>query len=138
MNDVVERTRGGYPLSALFLLLATCAAISALLSPLARSISSGVATAGAGEVIGAGLATTLFLMVLGAVIGLHHYRRLRGVLWGVLTGAALGVLLGPLALAPVRALPAIYATSLVGALVLVGMGIAVRSWRKDGETTKSA
>ena len=73
----------------------------------------------------------MLLMVLGAVVGMHHHRRARGAVWGIVTGGILGSVLGPLSLAPIRALPAIYSVSVTGCLVVVALGVALRYGRGD-------
>ena len=113
-----------YPLSALFVLVAACAVIASLITPVVRSVADG--TIGVSEAVGASISGTLITMLLGAIVGLYHYRRLRGVLWGVLTGAVIGVIAGPVVLAPASDFPSLMSISAFGALILVLIGAGFR------------
>jgi len=125
-----RRTSGrGYPLSALLLLVTACAVITAVVAPILR----GPRQAGWGELLGASIVGAVSLGVLGLVIGLFHYSRWRGVLWGVLLGGVLGVLLGPLIFVPPASFPEVLLTAVGGAVVIVGVAAVVRltsAWPK--------
>ena len=89
-----------------------------------KSIADG--TLGVSEAMRASVTGTLITLVLGAVVGLYHYRRLRGVLWGALTGGMIGLIAGPVALAPASAFPSLMSISTSGAVVLVLIGAGFR------------
>ena len=118
-----RRTSGrGYPLSALLLLVTACAVITAVVAPILR----GPRQAGWGDLLGAAIVGAVSLGVLGLVLGLFHYSRWRGVLWGVLLGGVLGVLLGPLIFVPLASFPEVLRTAVGGALVIVGVAAVAR------------
>jgi len=118
-----RRTSGrGYPLSALLLLVTACAVITAVVAPILR----GPRQAGWGDLLGAAIVGAVSLGVLGLVLGLFHYSRWRGVLWGVLLGGVLGVLLGPLIFVPLASFPEVLLTAVGGALVIVGVAAVAR------------
>jgi len=110
-----RRTSGrGYPLSALLLLVTACAVITAVVAPILR----GPRQAGWGDLLGAAIVGAVSLGVLGLVLGLFHYSRWRGVLWGVL--------LGPLIFVPLASFPEVLLTAVGGALVIVGVAAVAR------------
>ena len=112
----------GYPLSALFVILAACAVVSALLTPVARAVVIGELTLA--QVVGASIVAAILVAMIGGVIGLYHYRPLRGAGWGVLTGGVIGLLIGPLMLAPPEAITEVVTVSIVGSIVLLITGAA--------------
>lgn len=124
MENRTDCSPHSYPLSALFVLVAACAVIASLITPVVQSIADG--TVGVSEAVGAGVTGTLVTLLLGAVVGLYHYRRLRGVLWGALTGALIGMIAGPVVVAPASAFPSLMSISAFGALVLVLIGAGFR------------
>ena len=92
MEQTDRSVHSGYPLSALFVLLAACAVVSALLAPVARALVAKVVTVE--QVAVTSFVGLLLVGLVGGVIGLYHYRPLRGVGWGVLTGGIIGALIG--------------------------------------------
>jgi hypothetical protein len=124
MNQTATRRAGGYPLIALFLVLTGCGIIAALVGPAARAVSEGkigLADALLSSVIGC-----VVVMVMGGVIGLFHYRRARGFGWGLLTGAVIGLFVGPLVLAPRESFGTIVSLSMGGAAVILLISAAFR------------
>lgn len=122
MQQTDRNVESGYPLSALFVLLAVCAVVSVLLAPVARAVVTK-------QVTWDQIAITCFFGVilvgiLGAVIGLYHYRPLRGAGWGVLTGGIIGLFIGPVMLAPPEEIGTLVTVSIVGSVVLVITGAA--------------
>ena len=109
---------------SLFLVITACGIIAALIGPAARAISAG--KIGAREVIYASLISTLIVMVTGAVVGMFHYRRARGLFWGLITGAVIGIFVGPLVLAPRESFGAVLALSFGGGAVIVLISVAFR------------
>lgn len=118
-----------YPLSALFVLVAACAVVFALLTPVVRSVATG--DVGVVEAATASAGGALCAMLIGAVIGLHHYRPLRGLGWGTLTGGIIGMLVGPVTLSPGTAFGSLVTMSLGGAAVLLitatALGLSMKS-----------
>jgi hypothetical protein len=114
------RSRGGFPLSALFVLVTIVAVLAAMLSPLARSGIDG-------RWAGGGMALCAIAgLVAGAVAGTFRRPSWLFVLIGTVIGLALGLFIGPLAGAHIAALPAILAACFGGAVAIVVVGVFVR------------
>ncbi|MBC8352994.1 MAG: hypothetical protein H8E66_13445 [Planctomycetes bacterium] len=122
MNTSDRSVQSGYPLSALFVLLAACAVVSALLSPVAHAVVARTLTLG--QVAAASIIGAILVGLLGGVIGLYHYRPLRGVGWGVLCGGIIGTFVGPIMLAPAEAIGPLVTMSIGGSIVLLITGTA--------------
>ena len=112
----------GYPLSALFLLVTAAGVVLAMVAPVVR----GPREAGFGEMLGAAIVGGVALSLLGSVLGLFHYSRWRGVLWGLLLGGVLGLFLGPMMFLPPTSLPLVLLNSLGGAVVIICVGAVAR------------
>ncbi|MEO8498834.1 MAG: hypothetical protein ABI614_27550 [Planctomycetota bacterium] len=129
MQQSDRSVQKGYPLSALFVLLAACAVVSALLAPVADAVVAKTLTVqqvGVASLIGA-----MLVGLIGGVVGLYHYRPLRGAGWGVLTGGISGVFIGPMMLAPPEATGELLTMSIGGAIVLLITGAAFGFSFKD-------
>lgn len=122
MRQTDQGLQYGYPLSALFVLLAACAVVSALLAPVAHAVVAKDLTGG--QILFASFVGAILVGVLGGTIGLYHYRPLRGAGWGVLTGAIAGTLIGPIMLAPPEAIGQLLTLSIGGSIVLLITGAA--------------
>lgn len=122
MEQTNRSVQGGYPLSALFVLLAACAVVSALLTPVVHAVVGKVLTIG--QVAGASFGGAILVGIIGGVIGLYHYRPLRGVAWGILTGGIIGTVVGPIMLAPAEAIGPLVTMSIGGSIVLLITGAA--------------
>jgi hypothetical protein len=121
-TDLPEpRPQRGYPLSALFVLIAVCAILAAMLAPVLRAAVAGRFPPDdlASVVMGSGIAIGL----LGVFIGLHHHRRRYGMGIGVATGAVMAALIGPLLLTPHRQFPSLIAAALGGSAALLLVGV---------------
>ena len=116
--------RRAFPLNILFVITAGCAILSALLTPLLRSLAGG--SIGALEASFACVGGGLFGGFIGAIVGVYHYRRGRGLMWGLLVGLLIGCALGPLSLVPVKAAPSLIGLSIAGAMLLVAIAAAFR------------
>jgi len=117
--------RRSYPLSALFILMAACAVVAALLAPLSRAVGDGrIEFSDAAE---ASVCGAVLVMLLGAVVGLYHHRRWRGLGWGILTGGAIGMFMGPVVLSPQAAFPSLLTMSLGGAAAMLAVSAMFRS-----------
>lgn len=122
MQPTNRSVQKGYPLSALFVLLAVCAVVSALLAPVANAIVTKELTVfyvAIASLIGAGV-----VGLLGGAVGLYHYRPLRGAGWGLLTGVIAGLFIGPLMLVPPEAVGPLITMSIGGSIVLLITGAA--------------
>jgi hypothetical protein len=124
MNQASSQRTRGYPLIALFLVITACGIIASLIAPAVRAIAEG--QIGGRDALYSALIGTIVVMLLGGVIGLFHYQRGRGFLWGLITGAVIGVFAGPISLAPREAFGAVLALSFGGAAVIVLISIAFR------------
>lgn len=120
MPDIEQTGRYSYPLSALFVLMAACGVATALITPVVRGVVTG--DVGIAELIGTSLGGSVVVMVLCGILGLYHYRPVRGFFWGILTGGIIGLLVGPVMVAPTKYFLSLVLTSLVGAVLLVAMG----------------
>ena len=119
----------GYPLSALFVLLAACAVVSALLAPVAHAVVAKDLTLS--QIFGASFFGAIFVGIVGGVIGLYHYRPLRGVGWGTLTGTIIGTFVGPVMMAPPEAIGRLVTMSIGGSIVMLITGAAFGFSAKD-------
>lgn len=124
MDRPPPRRTGGYPLIALFLVITACGIIASLIGPAVRAVSDG--RVGVREAIYASMISTVVVMLTGGIVGLFHYRRTRGFVWGLVTGAVIGLFVGPLVLAPREAFGAVVALSFGGAAVIVLISVAFR------------
>ncbi len=123
--DATQTTmQRGYPLGALFLLMAAIATIAAMLSPLVTALAKEqvevpiiMAVAG-----GAGL----FSVIIGAIVGLLHFRQPQGVLTGAMTGALIGPLFGPIMLVPVHEITSLCSVTIGGSILIVIVAAIVR------------
>ena len=101
-SNFEKRGPRGYPLGALFLLMAAVAALMAQLTLLAGADKPPP---------GLMLATTITTIagaIFGSIVGLHDYRRVLGANVGGIVGLCVGILAGPIsAAAESQPLPAI-------------------------------
>jgi hypothetical protein len=120
MRQAARSVQTGYPLSALFVLLAACAVVSALLTPVVHAVVAKTLTIE--QVAVASFIGAILVAKIGGVIGLYHYRPLRGAGWGVLTGGIIGTFIGPVVLAPPEAMGQLVTVSIGGSIVLLITG----------------
>ena len=121
MND---QTRRGYPLGALFVLVAASAVLVAGVTPLIRLTVQGKVEASSflfALALGAGVGLNL-----GILIGLHRYRRAAGVLVGACVGTVIGGIGGLMALLPPGQVPAAAAAMVAGSGLVVGVALVMR------------
>jgi hypothetical protein len=115
-------TRRGYSLSTLFLLVAASAVAIGMVSPVLR----GEAQVGVGDVIGASITCSMLGFVLGGLLGLFHYSRVRGVGWGLIVGTLIGAVCGPMMFIPSASLSFVFSTALGGSVVILGVATLIR------------
>jgi len=121
--------RRSFPLSALFILMAACSVVAALLAPLSRAVGSG--KIGIGTAAEASAGGAVLVMLIGAVVGLYHHRPGRGLGWGILTGGAIGMVMGPVVLSPQSAFPSLLTMSVGGAAALLAVSTMFRSAKRS-------
>ncbi len=114
MAPVPER---GYPLSALFLLIAACAIPIAMSTAAGRAMAPG--NSGPSRLLLASLWGSTATMLLGTALGLHHYRPGLGIIAGGMAGAIVGSMAGPMVLASKEDFPTMIALAGGGSVVLV-------------------
>ncbi len=131
MVEDLSQTRRGYPLSALFGLVAACAIILALVAPIIESALEQ--EFGVEPVVVAILVGGLVTVCLGMIVGGCHYRRLFGVSLGGLVGLFLGPLIGMLTLIPITAGNRLFCVMIGGSVILVGLGAFMRLTQRDGD-----
>jgi uncharacterized membrane protein len=116
----------GYPLSALFILMAACAIPMSMAAAAGRAVSAG--DVGARDVTFAAIAGCAVVMGLGMIVGLHHYRPFLGVILGAMAGAIVGSMAGPMVLAPEKDFLNLLALSVGGSAAMV----AAAAWLRAG------
>src|SRR5688572_21611306 len=91
-----DNARRGYPLAALFVLVAACAALAAAITPVLRAAFQG--DVDEGLLLGSVIGCIAGCMLLGAIIGMLNYRWLVGGGIGSLVGLVIGGVAGLLAM----------------------------------------
>ena len=123
-----KRTRHrGYSLGTLFLLVAACAVAIGMVAPVLR----GGVRVGTEEIVEASIVTGLLALLIGALVGLFHQSRLRGVGWGVIVGGLIGLICGPIAYIPPEGFSFVFTTAVGGSLLVVCTAAAVRLSSSD-------
>ena len=120
----MNETQRGYPLGGLFVLVAVSAVLVAGVTPLIRQAVSGLVPftmllIGLGAGAGVGL-------ILGILVGLHHYRRASGILTGATVGTTIGAVGGMMSLTPIQQLPAAAVAIVAGSALVVGVALVMR------------
>jgi hypothetical protein len=121
-ND--DPRHSGYPLAALFVLIAVCATLLAMWAAAVRAVAIG--QVGIEVMIASAVVTSILGGVVGCGVGLYHHRRAMGGVLGGANGLILGVLIGPLIGIPLDGFPSLIVASLVGSAVLVVIGVVSR------------
>jgi hypothetical protein len=116
--------RQGYSLSALFVLMTACAALIGGITPFVRQAGAGgVDWWQLGGALAAGLCGTV---LLGLLIGLFQYARIRSMLLGMAAGSVIGLAAGLIALLPMQSLGSSAIAMLVGSGLIVGVALINR------------
>ena len=113
MSKGSTQTTTSYPLSAVFYIVAVAAILFSLVAPM--------------------IVLAILGMFLGALIGLYHYRRRRGVGWGMLVGMFTGAFLGPIVVAD--NFEQVTMSCLIGSGILVLLTAFIRISSKPGRPT---
>lgn len=115
----------GTPLAMAFVAIALLAVLVAMDGVVVRSQSND-------ENFGRFTATFgLCGMVVGALMGLFHFRRWRGVMLGTLTGSIVGPLMAPLFYCDEKTFPEIMGIALFGCILLPVLAVLVRGKRRS-------
>lgn len=114
----------GYPLGALFLLVAVCAVILALVTLLMQEPKRLDDLAG--PILASAAVGFFVVMLLGILVGQFHFSRLRGMAWGAVVGGLLGLSFGPILFISASAFPYVLLTSLIGAILVIGTATVIR------------
>lgn len=115
---------GGYPLGALFVLMALCAVLTVGVAPQIRGLLKGSIDGSAAAV--ALILSALAGLLLGAVLGLLSHRSALGLLIGAATGPILGIVGGLLALTPPSQIPSTAVAMLAGSATIVLIAFLMR------------
>jgi hypothetical protein len=117
--------RRGYPLGALFVVVATAAVLIAGIAPLVRMLVAGETTdwQSALAAVVSGLICGLFV---GATLGLLQFRRLLGLALGSAAGTVIGAAAGAMAMLPANQLLSAAIPMAAGSGLVVGVALLMR------------
>ena len=116
-DSSTAKSRHGFSLAALFVLVTASAVVIAGAAPLVRDFENRDLDAAA--VLGCMAAGLTVGFLLGLTIGVHHYHRSRGILCGIGTGSVLGLMVGPMCLLRPNELGAVALAMFVGSVLIV-------------------
>ena len=129
MSKGSTQTTTSYPLSAVFYIVAVAAILFSLVAPI--FVVGG--NIDYGDLVAWMIVLAILGMFLGALIGLYHYRRRRGVGWGMLVGIFTGAFLGPIVVAD--NFEQVTMSCLIGSGILVLLTAFIRISSKPGRPT---
>jgi hypothetical protein len=116
--------RQGYPLGALFVLVAVCAVLVAGATPLVRMVADGSVEASA--FFAALAAGFLSGTTLGVLLGLFQFRLVMGLMMGAGAGAFIGMAAGVMALIPSHEILTAAAAMTAGSGLVVAVAVVMR------------
>jgi hypothetical protein len=122
--NINETPRRGYPLAALFVLIAACAALAGAVTPVIRAAFRGETDEE--MLIGLVIGCAFGCMLLGAIVGMLNFRWLVGSAIGAACGLVIGALAGLLVMTPTKALPPVAVSLVVGSGLMVGIAMLMR------------
>ena len=129
MSTGSTHTKTKYPLSAAFYIVAVAAVLFSLVAP--------VFVAGGdidyGDLVAWMIVLAILGMFLGALIGLYHYRRRRGIGWGMLVGIFTGAFLGPIVVT--NNFEQVTMSCLIGSGILIVLTACIRITSRFGRPT---
>jgi hypothetical protein len=123
------KSRRVYPLSVLFVLIAIASVMVGFLRPIVQSLSRG--PVGVAEATMASVGGAIGVAFVGGLVGMHHYNRGRGLMWGIATGLAIGAVLGPASLTPLETAPTLMSIAVGGSMLLVALATFFRLARRE-------
>jgi uncharacterized membrane protein len=117
-------TRQGYPLGALFVLVATCAVLAAGIAPLVR-LAEGeeIDTRALAVSVAVGTGTGL---LVGLLVGLLQFRRLLGAVLGSSAGLVIGAASGAMAMVPASRFATAAAAMTAGSALIIAVALIMR------------
>ena len=118
-------SRRGYPLGALFVLVAAAAVLVAGIAPLFRLAVKGE-LASTGELVASVVVGICCGVIVGAMLGMLQFHKGQGVLLGIISGAAIGGVGGGLAMLPTKHLLAAAIPMVIGSGLVVGVALLMR------------
>lgn len=124
--------RSGYPMGALFVVVATAAVLIAGVAPLVRLVFRGE-TQDWEVVLGAIVAGGACGFLFGSVLGLLQFHRVLGLFLGASAGTLIGGLAGAMCMLPASQLLAAAIPMAAGSGLIVGVALLMR--RADAKET---
>ena len=120
----MNASRRGYPLGALFVLVAVCAVLIAGLSPVMRETVQG--NGDVGEFLAAILIGGVSGLFIGMIVGLFQFRYVLGIGLGALAGTSIGAVAGPMALLARSQVTAAAVAMTVGSGLVIAVALVMR------------
>ncbi len=117
--------RQSYPIVTLFIVIAVCALLLSV--GLGHVDWNTVTVEGVQSVVAFGFA----MGMVGALVGLHSWRRRRGFFRGGMVGMLLGLVLGPLLFVAEEDLTRIVTLEVLGSFALIVLGVLARVAKSD-------
>jgi hypothetical protein len=117
--------RRGYPLGALFVLVAAAAVLVAGIAPLFQQAVKGE-LASTGEFVASVVIGICCGVIVGAMLGMLQFHKGMGVVLGIFAGTAIGAVGGCLAMLPTRHLLAAAVPMVIGSGLVVGVALLMR------------
>jgi hypothetical protein len=119
----MSHSRRGYPIGALFVLVAVCAVMLAGISPLMRMAEGEIESLHVLTAVGCGV---LVGLVTGLILGLLQFRMGLGIVLGVSVGAIIGAAGGLMALLSAQQMLPAAAAMTAGSALVVGVAYVMR------------
>jgi hypothetical protein len=120
----MNASRRGYPLGALFVLVAVCAVLIAGLSPVMRKTVEGKGDVS--EFLAAILIGGVSGLFIGMIVGLFQFRYVLGIGLGALAGTLIGAVAGPMALLARSQITAAAVAMTVGSGLVIAVALVMR------------
>ena len=129
-NEMLSRPAAhrGFPLMGLFMLTALCATLIGMIRPVLADLAAE--STSVSDFVASTLVASIAASILGMIAGAFDRRPWIGLVWGAGTGAALGLILGPIMLVRAENISSLLITSFQGSLLLLLLALAARRLRK--------
>ncbi len=119
----MNQSRRGYPIGALFVLIAVCAVMLAGVTPLMRMAEGELEALHVLTAVGCG---ALVGLVTGLILGLLQFRMGLGMVLGITVGTIIGAAGGSMALLSSRQLLPAAAAMTAGSALVIGVAFVMR------------